>query len=210
VQRHAETIANEKTPDIAFAHPGYARWLATAETIAGHCGTNRLIRLHAAFQSTGSRVQSAAYWNWINNSMWRRVGLICLIIAVAMPCRAESDAVGAWRNQLVARLNASKLYAPTEAVGKGGSVKVGFAMDRSGKLILNQIVQSSGVEALDSAALALVERAQPFPTPPAELADDELKFTLPVKFAKWPQTSTEISKEDAKVNAKLRSICRGC
>jgi len=126
-----------------------------------------------------------------------------------MPSRAESDAVGAWQKQIVVRLNASKRF-PHDAMGQSGTAKVAFVLDRSGKLISNELSESSGVKALDLEAVAIVDRAQPFPAPPSDIDDNRLKLIVPLVFAKLPQISTEMSKEDAKVNAKLRSICRGC
>ena len=108
-------------------------------------------------------------------------------------------------------------------MGQSGTAKVVFVLDRSGKLISNELLESSGVKALDLEAVAIVNRAQPFPAPPPEIDDNRLKLIVPLVFAKLPQMSTEklpqisteqlsteMSKEDAKVNAKLRSICRGC
>jgi protein TonB len=160
----------------------------------------------------------------------RRFGTLAGGQALAIPCRAETGAASAWEKQLVVRLNASKRF-PHEAMGQSGTAKVVFVLDRSGKLISNELLESSGVKALDLEAVAIVNRAQPFPAPPPEIDDNRLKLIVPLVFAKLPQMSTEnlpqmsteklpqisteqlsteMSKEDAKVNAKLRSICRGC
>jgi protein TonB len=149
--------------------------------------------------------------------MWRRARLLCLFIAVALPCQAETDAVGEWKKQLVIRLTASKRF-PLEAIGQSGTAIVAFVLDRSGKLISNEIKQSSGIKALDTEAVAMVERAQPFPTPPPEIDDDNLKLTLPLVFNGRPKIPTEssqipkldISGDNATVDARLRGVCRGC
>jgi protein TonB len=52
--------------------------------------------------------------------------------------------------------------------------------------------QSTGQAALDQEALAIVKRAQPFPAPPEDIADDKLSFVVPITFQGSP------------------SICRGC
>ena len=81
--------------------------------------------------------------------MWLRVGCLGFLIAVAMPCHAKPDAAGAWKKQIVTRLDASKRFPP-EAMGQSGVAKVAFVLNRSGKLISNELRQSSGFQALDS------------------------------------------------------------
>jgi protein TonB len=148
--------------------------------------------------------------------MWRRVGLLCLFIAVALPCRAETDAVGEWKKQIVIRLNASRSFPP-QALGQSGTAKVRFVLDRSGRLISNELLQSSGLKPFDLEALAIVDRTQPFPVPPPEIDDDRLKFTVPMCFDGKAGMSPldirraiEIGKEEARMKAMLRGICRGC
>jgi protein TonB len=145
--------------------------------------------------------------------MWARAGLLCLLIATVTPCliatvttcHAETDAVDAWRRQVIMRLMASRRFPP-EAIGQHGTAMVAFVLDRSGKLISNKLKQGSGAQALDAEAVAIVERAQPFPAPPPELDDDRLKWVLPVDF----HGGSPISEQEAVVKAKMRSICRGC
>jgi len=148
--------------------------------------------------------------------MWLRAGLVCLLIAVALPCRAETDAVGEWKTQIVFRLNASRSFPP-QAIGQSGTAIVAFVLDRSGKLISNELKQSSGLKMFDSEALAIVNRAQPFPVPPPEIDDDRLKFTVPMDFDGKAGMSPldirraiEIGQEEARMKAMLRGICRGC
>jgi len=96
---------------------------------------------------------------------------------------------------------------------------VGFTIDRSGHLISTELLQSAGVPLLDAEALAIVSRAAPFPQPPADadFEDGKLKLVLPVKFGANPLTMDILpskqdapSKEDATLNQRLHSICRGC
>jgi periplasmic protein TonB len=141
--------------------------------------------------------------NWIDLPMWPRAGLLCLLIAVAMPSRAEPDAVGAWQKQIATRLSAS---FPPQATAQTGTVTVGFVLDRSGKLIWNVVLQSSGFKALDVEAVAIVDRAQPFPAPPPNIDDGKLKIVADLVF---PSTR-DVFKEDAALHAKLRGVCRGC
>ena len=77
-------------------------------------------------------------------------------------------------------------------------------------------MESTGSEVLDAAALRMVERAEPFPEPPAEVKGDEHAFTMPVIFARkqvpWAggHQSEDPAEERGKVDAKIRGICRGC
>ena len=90
--------------------------------------------------------------------------------------------VATWRNQIVTILERNKRY-PSEARARGeqGVTRLAFSIDGQGRLLSSRIVASSGSAALDSETLALVQRAQPFPPPPPELAGSEM--TVPVSFS---------------------------
>lgn len=100
-------------------------------------------------------------------------------------------ALGVWAMRLIARLNEHKQLPPSGA-GEGGTAKVAFRIDRAGNLLSARVRQSTGQAALDQEALAIVKRAQPFPAPPEDIADDKLSFVVPITFQGSP------------------SICRGC
>lgn len=63
-----------------------------------------------------------------------------------------------------------------------GTAIVAFAVTRDGVLENMSLGRSSGNPMLDRLATQTVRRAAPFPTPPAELADDQLRFTIPFSF----------------------------
>ena len=149
-------------------------------------------------------------------------GLFGLLLVSAIPSYAQTvdaqtDAVEAWMKKIEIQLASKKLFPPG-AIGQSGTAKVKFVIDRQGKLISRGLVESTGSELLDAAALGMVERAEPFPEPPAEVRDDGLTFLVPVIFAarkqapfgaggQWPDDWVE---EHGKVNAKIRGICHGC
>jgi protein TonB len=152
--------------------------------------------------------------------MWLRLSCLIFLICVAVPSHAEDDAIVQWKKEIGDRLMANRRYPP-EARGQTGSAAVGFVLDRSGSLISSWLKESSGSPLLDIEALAMVDRAGPFPAPPPEV--DDLTFVLPVNFEKrpprtiGPMTAADIHKEDATIrkensemNAKLRTLCRGC
>jgi periplasmic protein TonB len=146
---------------------------------------------------------------------WLRAGCLALLIGTAADCHAQTDAVGRWETQITLRLADQRRFPP-EARGQSGAAKVAFAIDRSGNLISETLVESTGSPQLDAEAIAMVRRAQPFPPPPPEVRDETLKFELPVVFSSpRPRPGLAIDaattrSEDDAVNAKIRGICRGC
>jgi periplasmic protein TonB len=103
-------------------------------------------------------------------------------VPTVAPRQVQARAVVAtWRNQIVTILERNKRY-PSEARGRGehGVTRLAFSIDAQGHLLSSRIVASSGSAALDAETLALVQRAQPFPPPPPELAGSEMM--VPVSF----------------------------
>ena len=148
-----------------------------------------------------------------NSLKWLRAGTLGLLIGTTTSCYAQADAVGQWETQITLRLADQRRFPP-EAKGQNGAAKVAFAIDRSGKVISETLVESTGSALLDAEAIAMVKRAQPFPPPPAEVRDDTLTFELPVVFIS-PRPGATINAaapkdEDDAVNAKIHGICRGC
>jgi protein TonB len=99
-----------------------------------------------------------------------------------MPFRpAQARAEATWRNQMVAILQRNKHYPP-EARDRDqqGVAWLAFRIDEQGHLLSSRILRSSGSASIDAETLAVVQRAQPFPPPPPELAGSEL--TVPMNF----------------------------
>jgi periplasmic protein TonB len=94
-----------------------------------------------------------------------------------------SQAELSWRKALVQHLNRHKKY-PREARRDGaeGTVEVAFTLDRSGKVLSARLVDSSGSVALDEEAIAVLERASPFPAPPSDMAKLSVSLMLPIRF----------------------------
>lgn len=92
-------------------------------------------------------------------------------------------AVPNWKSRLVATLERSKHYpAEARARGEQGVAQLAFSIDRHGGVRHARIVHSSGSELLDRETLALVERAQPLPPPPPELAGAEIAIVVPIRY----------------------------
>ena len=92
-------------------------------------------------------------------------------------------AVPNWKSRLVAALERSKRY-PTEARARGeqGVAQLAFSIDRHGGVHNARIAHSSGSELLDRETLALLQRAQPLPPPPPELAGAEIAIVVPIRY----------------------------
>jgi periplasmic protein TonB len=87
--------------------------------------------------------------------------------------------VATWRSQLMTILEHNKRYpAAARARDEQGLTQFAFSIDGDGHLLSHRIVKSSGSAALDAETLALLERAQPYPPPPPELAGHEQIFQL--------------------------------
>jgi TonB family protein len=86
-----------------------------------------------------------------------------------------------WEKELVAHLNRFKRY-PAGGGGESAEVVVDLKLDETGRVASASVLRSSGRPAFDSAALAMVRRADPAPRPPPEAAQAGLHFALPVLF----------------------------
>lgn len=56
------------------------------------------------------------------------------------------------------------------------------AVDNQGKVIRNELVQTTGFVSLDKAALEAVEKGAPYPVPPDALSGSDLEFVIPIRF----------------------------
>jgi protein TonB len=96
-----------------------------------------------------------------------------------------SAAIRTWERDLIARIERNKRF-PADAQGRYGVASVAFAIDRTGHLTEVRLLHSSGAPALDQAALELIRRSQPFPAPPAEMAERDLSFVAPIRYLRPP------------------------
>jgi protein TonB len=94
-----------------------------------------------------------------------------------------SNALPTWRGLLLGHLERLKRY-PAEAQWRRqqGVVYLRFTMNREGRVLNAAIEKSSGVASLDEEVMALIQRAQPLPPPPADVPGDPLELIVPVQF----------------------------
>lgn len=72
-------------------------------------------------------------------------------------------------------------------LGLGGVVELIFAVERSGSLAGWWIAKSSGEKIFDSAAVATLREAAPFPPFPPDVDLESWCFTIPLAYEKLPQ-----------------------
>jgi protein TonB len=126
--------------------------------------------------------------------MLRSIGLIAVLLAIPMPADAQTDGVKEWHKQIVMQIGSKKRF-PWQAAGEEGAAKVGFVLDRDGRLISHWLEESTGNRVLDDESLAILERSQPFPAPPPGLNEDRLTLRIPLIFRRHhPDVIATLSK----------------
>ena len=86
--------------------------------------------------------------------------------------------------RLAARLNRYKHYPMAARRARmEGTATLFLRVRRDGSVAEHRISESSGFEALDSAVLRMLDRAQPLPAFPAAMPDDEVSISIPVSFS---------------------------
>lgn len=83
---------------------------------------------------------------------------------------------------LYAHLAANKHYPrAAQQAHVEGTALLRFKMNRQGRVLSFSLERSSGHEVLDSEVLAMIQRAQPLPSPPADMPDP-MELIIPVQF----------------------------
>jgi protein TonB len=89
----------------------------------------------------------------------------------------------AWQKEINKLLEKNKRYPSQVRDQRQRMVtRVAVNMDRQGKVTSARIATSSGMSAFDQTALEIVERAQPFPPPPAVLQGAEVPVIMQIWF----------------------------
>ncbi|TQV61930.1 MAG: energy transducer TonB, partial [Halothiobacillaceae bacterium] len=90
----------------------------------------------------------------------------------------------AYRDRVRQAVDAHKVYPRlARRMGEEGRVVLAFALEADGRLIGVRVLESSGSELLDEAALEAVREAAPFPPFPDGITRTRWEFTLPLAFA---------------------------
>ena len=105
--------------------------------------------------------------------------------AAPSPGQAPSIArvQASWQKRLIDHLNRHKRYPDAARSRRAqGIVVVAFRLDSSGQVVASRVTKSSGSQALDEEALAVLKRASPLPAPPEQIAGPMLDLVLPIQF----------------------------
>lgn len=88
-----------------------------------------------------------------------------------------------FQQQLLGHLQRHKRYpAVSQMRRQQGVPYIRFRMDRKGTVLSASLERSGGHAPLDQEALALLQRAQPLPALPDDIAGDTAEFVVPVEF----------------------------
>jgi protein TonB len=100
------------------------------------------------------------------------------------PPKVSPAIVRKWQMTINTRLNQFKRY-PHQARARAhqGTVRVAFVLDSAGHVVSAHVVKSSGSSILDQETLDLLDRAQPFPIPPAGAGSRDLFLEVPISYA---------------------------
>ncbi|MCA1360811.1 energy transducer TonB [Bradyrhizobium sp. IC3069] len=161
-----DTPALEDTPEVPPAHNPEA--VVDAPTTA---------------QPEAVPEQQAAAATTAPAAVADRVGPVTTALTQGRPDRKAEQAIATWRSQILALIERNKRY-PEAARSRHeqGITQVRFMLDRKGLVSDALVTQSSGSSALDSEAIALLQRAQPFPAPPDTFAGKSVAVRLPIRF----------------------------
>jgi protein TonB len=83
-----------------------------------------------------------------------------------------------WLSQFAAQIRRAASY-PTGATGSG-TAQVSVTVARNGRVVSRRLTGSAGSPTLDQAALAAIDRAQPFPPFPASMPEAQISRTVPL------------------------------
>jgi protein TonB len=96
---------------------------------------------------------------------------------------ANAAAIANYNQQVLAHIQRHKKYAANlQNSNVQGSVAITFRLNRAGNIVSSHISRGSGNSSLDQEALSMLRRAQPFPTPPSEVAESQLLFNAPLSY----------------------------
>ena len=100
------------------------------------------------------------------------------------PSQADTNSAKDAYGRLLGSAIAKHKSYPKIAQRRGwqGTVLLDLKIDSDGNVISANVRESSGREALDKRALAMVKKASPFPAPPKALQGRSFNITIPVSF----------------------------
>lgn len=97
---------------------------------------------------------------------------------------ASAAAAASYRSLLASHLQRFKQYpSGARANREEGVASLNFTVTRNGRVTSSRLARSSGHASLDQETMALIQRAQPLPSFPAEMREASMNFTVPFSYA---------------------------
>jgi protein TonB len=91
--------------------------------------------------------------------------------------RAERSS---WNSELADHIRRNATYS-SGGNQESGTAQISVTVDRNGRLLSHRIAASSGSPTLDRAAMAVIERAQPFPPFPSGMTQAQVSLIIPLR-----------------------------
>lgn len=141
------------------------------------------VALQAKPQPDVTPQQQAAATTSAPPAINERIAPVAVAPTQGVPNDRSSEAVVTWRTQVLALVEKNKRY-PEAARSRReqGTAQVSFTLDRKGMVVNARVTQTSGSNALDAEAIALLKRAKPFPAPPATFPGEFVVVRQPIRF----------------------------
>ena len=96
---------------------------------------------------------------------------------------ADVQTIARWQRRVVVHLNRFKQYPGTARQARvEGNVQIVFRMDREGRVVERRVMTTSGAAMLDEAALEILKKAEPLPSPPPEMRGTTFELMLPIEY----------------------------
>ena len=86
-----------------------------------------------------------------------------------------------WTRQILTQIDSRRVLL-LKPLKDAVTVRVAFTVARDGRLLRSALTKSSGLMDVDQIAMDMITQAEPFPPMPAQLADNDVTFELPVRF----------------------------
>jgi protein TonB len=103
--------------------------------------------------------------------------------APSPPQPRASQGPDKWEGRVVARLERFRHYpGDSQRARQQGTAYLRFRVGRDGHVLSSSLERSSGVPALDEAALETLRKADPFPKIPAD-RPDQIELVVPIEFS---------------------------
>ena len=95
----------------------------------------------------------------------------------------ETAQITAWQKTLVLTFAEAKTYPKAARAARAtGEVVVGFTLDAYGRVLARKVKRSSGHEALDAAALAVLDGFDRLPAPPSAMGPGPFDLSIPFNY----------------------------